>query len=171
MAHVPYVHAGTVGNHAAFVDITIKTTPTSLHFDFPIENHTADGEEPMIRVETKASAFLPSTSFIHFNVPLKFHLGPLKIDTSWNPVTINSVVPIDEESTCIRFCNLRDFFQLGIADPLIAQYAFFRYSSLTCMQFLTVFLLSLLACRLTCFLTTLAMWRNGTSTYGRPLDG
>jgi hypothetical protein len=148
MAHVPYVHAGTVGNHAAFVDITIKTTPTSLHFDFPIENHTADGEEPMIRVETKASAFLPSTSFIHFNVPLKFNLGPLKINTSWNPVTINSVVPIDEESTCIRFCNLRDFFQLGIADPLIAQYAS-CYSSLTCVQFFTACLSCLLGCQRT----------------------
>jgi hypothetical protein len=123
MAHVPYVHAGTVGDHAAFVDITIKTTPTSLHFDFPIENHTTDGQEPMIRVETKASAFLPSTSFIHFNVPLKFNFGPLKIDTSWNPVTINSVVPIDENTTCIRFCNLRDFFPFSFADPLIAQYA------------------------------------------------
>lgn len=121
MAHVPFVHAGTVGDHAAFVDIDIKTTPTSLHFDFPIENHTADGEDPMIRVETKASAFLPSTSFIHFNVPLKFSFGPFKIDTEWNPVTINSVVPIDEHTTCIRFCNLRDFFPFTFADPILAQ--------------------------------------------------
>ena len=58
MAHVPYVHSGTVGDHAAFVDITIKTTPTSLHFDFPVENHTKDGEEPYLLI---ASIFLLSS--------------------------------------------------------------------------------------------------------------
>jgi phenylpropionate dioxygenase-like ring-hydroxylating dioxygenase large terminal subunit len=108
MAHVPYVHKGTVGNHAAFVDIIIERLPNAMNFSFPIENHHADGEEAAFRVDTKATACLPSTSFIRFTFPFNLRL-----------VTINSVVPIDEEHTCIRFCQMRNFMRCGLFDPII----------------------------------------------------
>lgn len=110
MAHVPYVHKGTVGDHAAFVDIVIQATPTAMHFEFPIENHHGSGEEALVRVETMATACLPSTSFIRFRFPLDLRL-----------VTINSVVPIDRETTCIRFCQMRNFLRTPVLDPMIHQ--------------------------------------------------
>jgi phenylpropionate dioxygenase-like ring-hydroxylating dioxygenase large terminal subunit len=112
MAHVPYVHAGTVGDHAAFVDIDIHTTPTALNFAFPIENHHGKGEEAKFRVDTKATACLPSTSFIRFRFPWGLRL-----------VTINSVVPIDEHTTVIRFCQMRNFLRMPAMDPLIRRCA------------------------------------------------
>lgn len=108
MAHVPYVHKGTVGDHAAFVDIVIEATPTAMNFEFPIENHHDSGEEAAFRVDTMATACLPSTSFIRFRFPLNLRL-----------VTINSIVPIDEETTCIRFCQMRNFLPVPLLDPLI----------------------------------------------------
>lgn len=110
MAHVPYVHKGTVGDHAAFVDIVIQETPTAMHFEFPIENHHGDQEEARFRVDTMATACLPSTSFIRFRFPMDLRL-----------VTINSIVPIDRDTTCIRFCQMRNFLSLPLLDPLIHQ--------------------------------------------------
>lgn len=110
MAHVPYVHKGTVGDHAAFVDIKIQATPTAMNFEFPIENHHAEGEDAKFHVDARATACLPSTSFIRFRFPMDLRL-----------VTINSVVPIDEQTTCIRFCQMRNFLSVGLLDPLIKQ--------------------------------------------------
>lgn len=108
MAHVPYVHKGTVGNHAAFVDIVIERLPNAINFSFPIENHHGEGESAAFHVDTKATACLPSTSFIRFKFPLGLHL-----------VTINSVVPIDGGHTCIRFCQMRNFARTRLFDPVI----------------------------------------------------
>ena len=113
MAHVPYVHKGTVGNHAAFVDIIIEHMPTAMNFSFPIESHHDEGQKASFKVDTMATMCLPSTSFIRFTFPGNFRM-----------VTINSVVPIDEEHTCIRFCQMRNFLRNGLVDPLIQKCAF-----------------------------------------------
>ena len=154
MAHVPYVHKGTVGNHAgafpptdgrspclcvpvllvfavpqyantnaspvqqrvsacaAFVDIVIEQMPTAMNFSFPIENHTKDGKKAAFHVDTMATMCLPSTSFIRFHFP-----GDVRL------VTINSVVPIDREYTCIRFCQMRNVLRTKLIDPVVLQYA------------------------------------------------
>lgn len=112
MAHVPYVHAGTVGDHAAFVDVVIETTDTALNFAFPIENHREGGAPAAFHVDTRATACLPSTSFIRFHLPFGLRL-----------VTINSIVPIDAETTVIRFCQMRNFLRIAAIDPIIRQCA------------------------------------------------
>jgi phenylpropionate dioxygenase-like ring-hydroxylating dioxygenase large terminal subunit len=112
MAHVPYVHKGTVGDHAAFVDIEIEQLPTAMNFSFPIESHHATGDKAAFKVDTMATMCLPSTSFIRFTFP-----GNIRL------VTINSVVPIDEEHTCIRFCQMRNALRTRLLDPLILKYA------------------------------------------------
>ena len=89
----------------------IKETPTSLNFAFPIENHRAKDEAPLISVDVRATACMPSTSFIRFTFPLDLRL-----------VTINSVVPIDEHTTVIRFCQMRNFARTPLVDPIIRKY-------------------------------------------------
>ena len=71
MAHVPYVHSGTVGNHAAFVDIVIERQPTSLNFSFPIENHTKDGEKAAFKVSTCRCLRISATTVRY--VPTQWH--------------------------------------------------------------------------------------------------
>jgi hypothetical protein len=112
MAHVPYVHKGTVGNHAAFVDIVIERLATAMNFSFPIENHHDVGHKAAFTVDTVATMCLPSTSFIRFHFPMNIRL-----------VTINSIVPIDAEFTCIRFCQMRNVFTSKVLDPLILKFA------------------------------------------------
>ena len=111
MAHVPYVHKGTVGDHAAFVDIVIDRTPTSLDFEFPIQSHTKEGEEAAFNMDALASMCLPCTSFIRF-------AGPKNVKF----VTINSVVPIDEETTIIRFCSMRNIVPTSMFNTTIIGY-------------------------------------------------
>jgi hypothetical protein len=42
-------------------------------------------------------------------------------------VTINSIVPVDKETTCIRFCQMRNFLHMSLLDPIIEQCAFLSY--------------------------------------------
>ena len=83
-----------------------------MNFSFPIENHRESGQKALLRVDTLATMCLPATSFIRFSFPGNFHF-----------VTVNSVVPVDEEYTTIRFCQMRNRFRVGWMDPLIMQCA------------------------------------------------
>lgn len=109
MAHVPYVHRGTVGDHAAFTDINVQSDSESMWFDFPIDSHASnDVGDPLVRVHARAVMTLPSTSMITFSLPFG---GVLR--------TLTSVVPIDENRTRIMFKQDRDFLTMPILDPLV----------------------------------------------------
>lgn len=105
-AHVPFVHGATVGDHAAFHSLCVQRSSDALAFTFPIESHP--GTASNVKVESVAVMHLPATSLIRFAMP-----------NGWRLATLNSVVPMDDNRTLLRWCQMRNFMTAPCIDPLV----------------------------------------------------